>query len=152
MRPLAPKNHSKHVNIVAISFGEVSIVNISDLKVVTLLSSSNQPYFIIITTQNYSFVRIVCVLFKFTLFYVCFSQSRSSLYAEYAPKTPNIPRNTRGPPCSQRCFNFSFVFNFGQWFWKHEWSFKLMWCAVTLSTYKSAKSCNVNVVQSLALT
>ncbi len=27
-----------------------------------------------------------------------------------------------------------------------------MWCAVTLSMYKSAKSCNVNVVQSLALT
>ncbi len=26
-----------------------------------------------------------------------------------------------------------------------------MWCAVTLSTYKSAKSCKVNVVQSLAL-
>ncbi len=56
------------------------------------------------------------------------------------------------PPCSQRCFNFSFVFNFGQRFWKHEWSFLLMWCAVTLSMYKSAKSCNVNVVQSLALT
>ncbi len=37
-------------------------------------------------------------------------------------------------PCSQRCFNFSFVFNFGQRFWKHEWSFLLMWCAVTLST------------------
>ncbi len=22
------------------------------------------------------------------------------------------PRNTRGPPCSQRCFNFSFIFEF----------------------------------------
>ncbi len=40
-------------------------------------------------------------------------QSRSSLYAEYA--------SCVGPPCSQRCFNFSFVFEFGQRLWKHEW-------------------------------
>ncbi len=33
------------------------------------------------------------------------------------------PRNTRGPTCSQRWFNFSFVFEFGQRLWKHEWSF-----------------------------
>ncbi len=77
-------------------------------------------------------------------------QSRSSLYAEYARYIG--PPKHQGTPCSQRCFNFSLVFNFGQRFWKQEWSFLLMWCAVTLSTYKSAKSCNVNVVQSLALT
>ncbi len=73
-----------------------------------------------------------------------YGQSRFSLYAEYA--------SCVGPPCSQRCFNFSFVFEFGKRLWKHEWSFLLMRCAVTLSTWKSAKSCNVNVLQSLALT
>ncbi len=78
-----------------------------------------------------------------------------------APKTPGGPLALKDVSR-----NFSFVFNFGQRFWKHEWSFLcfflcffcyqwsflLMWCAVMLSTYKSAKSCNVNVVQSLALT
>jgi len=62
------------------------------------------------------------------------------------------PRKTRGPPCSQRCFNFSFVFEYGQRSWKYEWSFILMRCPVTLSTEKSAKSCNVNIEESLALT
>ncbi len=45
-------------------------------------------------------------------------QSRCSLYAEYTR-----PRNTSGPPCSQRRFSFSLGSS-----WKHEWSFILMWC------------------------
>ncbi len=39
----------------------------------------------------------------------------------------------QGPPCSQRCFHFSFDLEFGQRLWKHEWSYLLMWCAVTFS-------------------
>ncbi len=58
-------------------------------------------------------------------------QSRSSLYAEYASCAG--PPKHQGPPCSQRCFNFSFVLEFGQRLWKHEWSYLLMWCAVTFS-------------------
>ncbi len=41
------------------------------------------------------------------------SQSRSSLYAEYA--------SCVGPPYSQTWFHFSFVSEFGQRLWKHEW-------------------------------
>ncbi len=37
--------------------------------------------------------------------------------ARRAPETPGKH------PCSQRWFNFSFVFEFGQRLWKHEWSF-----------------------------
>ncbi len=49
-------------------------------------------------------------------------QSRLSLYAEYA-RCVGPPKH-QGPPCSQRCFNFSFILS-GQLLWKHEWSFFL---------------------------
>ncbi len=75
------------------------------------------------------------------------TQSRFSLYAEY-PSLRKAPKH----PCSQRCFNFSLLFKFGQRSWKYEWSFILMRCPVSLSAEKSAKSCNVNIKQSLALT
>ncbi len=65
---------------------------------------------------------------------------RSSLYAEYASCVG--PRNTRRPLALKNDFIW-FVFVFGQRLWKHEWPFILMRHAVE-------KSCNVNVVKSLA--
>ncbi len=109
---------------------------------------------------------VIVVCFAQTAFKKAFISVKSSqcacvvsghVHRADSPYTQNTqacvgPRKTRGPPCSQRCFNFSFVFEYGQRSWKYEWSFILMRCPVTLSTEKSAKSCNVNIEESLALT
>ncbi len=71
----------------------------------------------------------------------CQTQSRSSLYVEYARKLHRAPKH-QGPPCSQRCYHFSFVFEFG-----HCCENIYHFFFVTLSALKSVKSCNVSVVQ-----
>ncbi len=67
-------------------------------------------------------------------FFMNCTQSRSSEYAEYASSVGPLKHQDVLVPCSQIYFNFSFVFEFGQRLWKHERSFILMRCAITLST------------------
>ncbi len=73
---------------------------------------------------------------------MCSDQSRSSLCTEYACCV--------GAPCSQICFNFCFVLTQLARSYENMNDHILMRCTVNLSTYKSVKSCNLNVLQSLA--
>ncbi len=58
---------------------------------------------------------------------------RTDLHLSHYPQNNSFQLKHQGTPCSQRCFNFSFVFSLASGY-ENMNDFILMWSAVTLST------------------